>query len=49
MVVATGETTTRTFRGNDYAAMARWMSGFHAPGRGVAGCKANAATACWPT
>ena len=40
LVVATGETTTRTFRGNDYAAMARWMSGFPAPGRGVyeAGC-----------
>ena len=35
-----GETETRTFRGNDYAAMARWMSGFPAPALGVyeAGC-----------
>ncbi|MDY4652142.1 MAG: transposase, partial [Atopobiaceae bacterium] len=35
-----GETETRTFRGNDYAAMARWMSGFPAPTLGVyeAGC-----------
>lgn len=40
LVVATGETETRTFRGNDYGAMSRWMSGFPAPARGVyeAGC-----------
>ncbi|MBP3883534.1 MAG: IS110 family transposase [Olsenella sp.] len=40
LVVATGETETRTFRGNDYAAMSAWMAGFPRPARGVyeAGC-----------
>ena len=40
LVVGTGETGTRTFRGNDYGAMAAWMAGFPAPARGVyeAGC-----------
>ena len=40
LVVGTGETRTRTFRGNDYGAMRGWMSGFPAPARGVyeAGC-----------
>ena len=36
----TGEATTRTFRGNDYEAMSKWMAKFPAPARGVyeAGC-----------
>ena len=40
LVAGTGETRTRTFRGNDYGAMRGWMSGFPAPARGVyeAGC-----------
>lgn len=40
LVVATGETQIRTFRGNDYDAMAGWMAKFPAPARGVyeAGC-----------
>ena len=40
LVVSTGEVETRTFRGNDYAAMSAWMAGFPAPARGVyeAGC-----------
>lgn len=40
LVVATGETSTRTFRGNPYGEMAAWMAGFPAPARGVyeAGC-----------
>lgn len=40
LVVETGETGTRTFRGNDYEAMARWMEKFPAPAYGVyeAGC-----------
>ncbi|MDO4798158.1 MAG: transposase [Coriobacteriales bacterium] len=38
--VATGETETRTFRGNDYGEMARWMSARPQPSYGVyeAGC-----------
>ena len=35
LVAETGETSTRTFRGNDYLAMAAWMAGFPAPARGV--------------
>ena len=40
LVVETGVTSTRTFRGNDYAAMAGWMARFPAPSHGVceAGC-----------
>ena len=40
LVPATGEFEARTFRGNDYAEMARWMAGFPAPALGVyeAGC-----------
>ncbi|MDO4808265.1 MAG: transposase, partial [Coriobacteriales bacterium] len=40
LVVETGETGTRTFRGNDYEAMARWMEKLPAPAYGVyeAGC-----------
>lgn len=40
LVVETGETSTRTFRGNDYGAMCEWMARFPAPARGVyeAGC-----------
>ena len=40
LVVATGETSTRTFRGNGYADMAEWMARFPAPASGVyeAGC-----------
>ena len=40
LVVETGETSTRSFRGNDYEAMARWMEKFPAPAYGVyeAGC-----------
>jgi len=34
LVVGTGETSTRTFRGNPYAAMSGWMAGFPAPARG---------------
>ena len=36
----TGEAITRTFRGNDYEAMSKWMAKFPAPARGVyeAGC-----------
>ena len=40
LVVETGETSTRTFRGNPYEGMARWMAGFPRPAYGVyeAGC-----------
>lgn len=40
LVVETGVTATRTFRGNDYEAMSEWMSKFPAPAYGVyeAGC-----------
>ena len=40
LVAETGVASMRTFRGNDYGAMARWMAGFPAPAYGVyeAGC-----------
>ena len=40
LVVETGVTSTRTFRGNGYAAMSEWMARFPAPSYGVyeAGC-----------
>lgn len=40
LVAGTGETETRTFRGNGYGAMAGWMARFPTPARGIyeAGC-----------